>query len=45
MNHHIDAFARDSADIHFMSLHEANLPASVTHNVDEDLSSDLLDDE
>ena len=35
----------ESADIHFMSLHEANVPALVTHSVHEDLSSDLLDDE
>ena len=44
MDRHVNALARDSTYIHFMSLHEANVPASVTHSVDEDLSLDLLDD-
>ena len=45
MDQHVDALARDSADINVMTLHEANVPALVAHSFNEDLSSDLVDDE
>ena len=45
MDQHVNALAKDSIDVHVMTLHEANVPASVSHSVDEDLSSDLVDDE
>ena len=45
MDQHVDALATYSADINFMTLHEANVPALVAHSVNEDLSSDLVDDD
>ena len=45
MDQHVDALAKDSANIHGMTLHEANIPALVSHSVGEDLSSDLVDEE
>ena len=45
MDQHVDALAKDSADINVMTLHESNVLALVSHSVDEDLSSDLVDDE
>ena len=45
MDQHVDALAKDSADINVMTLHKANVPASIAHSVDKDMSSDLVDDE
>ena len=45
MDQNVDALEKDSADINVMTFHEANMPALVSHSVNEDLSSDLVDDE
>ena len=45
MDYHVDALDQDSADNNVMTLHEANVPASVSHSVNEDLSSDMVGDE